>query len=167
MIHKILPIIFLCACSIHAEYNKDDWIELNKIHVCKHAPTQQQVIFCNSFTCMGPECNEWHIADVSHIVSSEAKAVNLTGILIITHGTSHEIANMTLYFRRWGEDQDYLYCDQVVEAHICGGQRSPLSIWVPLSDDKKFEFKWTRSNDGQWPLWSAYGINLSLNAWGE
>ena len=35
------------------------------------------------------------------------------------------------------------------------------------NEDKEFKFKWTRSTFGQWPENPAYGMSLSLNAWGE
>ena len=152
---------------LSATYNPDDWIPLTTITVPKHAPSQQQVIFVNSYEEIGPLAGEWHTIDVSNLVPEEAKAIFLEGILIITHGFSTETANLQIFFRADGVTDYYIYPGQVIEASSENGQRSPMSLWIPLSKDKKFQFKWTRTNPGQWPIWSAYGINLWLNAWGK
>lgn len=159
-------LLFSYDCD-EKSYNKERWIELSSIYVSKQCPTQQKVIFVNSYTEVGPVSGEWHTVDMSDCLPEDAKAINLVGILIITHGLSIETANMQLYFRTYGDTGEYLYTGQVCEASVYDGQRSPLSVWIPLSKDKKFQFLWTRSNSGQWPTWSAYGINLSLNAWGK
>lgn len=167
LIITFLLCTFLLISHLTATFNASDWIDITKIHISKKSPTQQQVIFVNSFTEVGPIANTWHIVDMSNDLPEEAKAVNLVGILIITHGLNSETADLELFFRAYGETDYYLYTGQVIEASIYNGQRSTMSVWIPLSSDKKFEFYWTRTNAGQYPSWSAYGINLSLNAWAE
>ena len=170
--NKILSFITcLITSTCFANYNTTDWVELEKIYV-RNTPNDKEekalrVIFVNSYTEVGPKDNEWHVVNVSHLVPEDAKAIFLVGILLITHGSCLEIANLQLYFRPHGSDENVSYIVQIIEASLDGGQRVPFSIWLPLSEDKKFEFKWTRTNPGQWPHWSAYGINLSINAWGK
>lgn len=163
---------FICICLLSASiqsyaYNPTEWIELNKIYVAKDFPTQQDVICINSYLEKGQKAAQWHEVDVSSMVGENAKAVNLVGKLVITHGNNQETADLHLHFRRAGNFENCRYAAQIIEASSKNGQRSNLSIWVPLSEDKKFEFMWTRTNPGQYPDWSSYGIYLDLNAWGE
>lgn len=178
-------------------YNPDNWLELSKIHVTKDAPTQEyRVLWMNTYSQELYPCqdnypvdgdwseedrwmerygwcgksypdNEWITVSVSDRVPLTSKSIYLTGILIITTGFHQESPSMTLKFRRKGCLEEYHYTHQVVVATSPGGCRSPMSVWIPLNEDKEFEFKWTRSTFGQYPQNSAYGISLSLNAWGE
>ena len=111
--------------------------------------------------------NQWITVSVADRVPDTAKAIYLTGILIITTGNAQESPSMTLIFRRKGETEEFKYAHQVVVSSSPGGARSPMSVWVPLDDNREFEFKWTRSTYGIWPENSAYGISLFLNAWAE
>ena len=98
-------------------------------------------------------------------LTADAQAAFLSGLLIITRGTTSETADITLTFRRPGDGTPCTkYLGQAVEAHSGGGQRSPISSWVPL-DDGKFEFCYRIMTPGSWPTNSAYGINMSLQAW--
>ena len=163
----IFFVLFLSSFTYaHAQYNPADWIPLTKIFVSYHAPTQQQAVFVNTYTGVGAPPNQWNTVSVAGLVDPAATAINLTGILIITHGLSDEDANLEIFFRRTGETNDYLYTGQVIEPFVGGGQRSTMSCWVPLSSAQEFDFYFTKTNPGQWPTWSAYGINLSINAWG-
>lgn len=100
-------------------------------------------------------------------VPADAKVAWLSGILIITHGTTNEIADMRITFAADAASVDCnQYIGQVTEAHVQGGQRSPISVMVPLRD-AKFAFCYRVSTTGTWPKNSAYGINLSLQAWGR
>jgi len=178
-------------------YNQEDWIELSKIHVTKHSPRQEYlVMWMNTYSqtiypCTVnypfpgdwseedrwmerygwagksyPDC-EWITVSVEDRVPEDAKAVYLSGLLIITTGNMQESPSMTLKFRCKGEEKEYKYCHQAAVQSTPGSVRSPMSVWIPINDKKEFEFKWTRSTYGQWPNNSAYGIALSLNAWGS
>jgi len=154
-------------------YNANDWIDLKKIHVSRHSPSQEQVIFLNTYTGVGvdPEKEDyldsgvWHVIDISEQIPKKAKAINIGGIMIITRGLNEETANMTINFRNFEEEKEYIYQGQVIE-NLHSGQRSPISIWVPVTDGK-FEFKWDRRYDGEYPQWASYCLNLWINAWGE
>jgi len=122
------------------------------------------VVFFNSYTGEGlakfPE-NEWTTVDVTGIIPEGAKAIYLSGLLIITHGTLEQICDLTLAYRDQGETEDYPYMAQTVEAVVNGGVRTPHSIWIPVHDGK-FQIKWRRSTMGNWPENCAYAINLKL-----
>ncbi len=165
----IIFLLFFIALHIncHCTYVPTDWQEITTVGVSRNSPTQQQAIFVNSYTGVGPVAGAWHTVDVSDMVPVGTKCIFVSGLLIITHGTTAETANLTISFRRYGETENYYYIGQTIEVDTQGGQRSTMSCWIPLSEDLKFDFFWTRTNTGQWPTYSAYGINLSLNAWGK
>lgn len=99
-------------------------------------------------------------------VPRNAKWVFLSGQMLITHGTTQEIADLKVVFRRPGDNS--VTCEhhlgQSVEAQREGGQRTPLSTWVPLRDGA-LEWCFTTSTPGAWPEHAAYGVNLGLQAW--
>ncbi len=127
-----------------------------------HTPIQFTAIFLNSYTGEGLDtfpANEWSTVDLSGILPEGTKAVYLSGLLIITHGTEEELCDLTLAYRNHGERDDHIYIAQTVETAVQGGQRTPHSIWIPVLEGK-FEIKWSRSTDGTWPAHCSYGINL-------
>lgn len=111
--------------------------------------------------------NEWVTVSVADRVPENAKAIFLTGRLIVSNGHIAQTGNMTVTFRRKGETREFAYQHQACICNVPECARSCLAVWVPLNEDKEFEFKWTRSTFGQWPEHPAYGMSLSLNAWGE
>jgi len=151
------------------EYDPADWLEGTVLGVTKRSPTQSDpIVFLNTYTGQGVDQfpdNQWVTVDVSQIVPEKSVAVFLSGLLLITHGTSVETADLKVYFRADGDNEDYKYDWQTVEASTANGQRSTMAVWVPLSADRKFQFKWQRSTSGQYPDHSAYGVNLVLNAY--
>lgn len=123
-------------------------------------------VFVNSYSYTGPTAGGWVQIDLKpYGVAADAKAAFLSGLLIITHGTSQQVCDATVSLRAPGSGlQAANYLGQVVEAHVGGGQRSGFASWVPLVNGV-FEFQWSRSTFGQWPQECSYGINLSLQAW--
>ena len=111
--------------------------------------------------------NEWITVSVSDRVPESAKTIFLTGIMIVSNGHIAQTGNMTLSFRRKGEEKDFAYQHQTCICKVPECARSCIAVWVPLNEDKEFEFKWTRSTFGPWPSHPSYGMSLSLNAWGE
>lgn len=111
--------------------------------------------------------NEWITVSVADRVPDRAKAIFLTGRLIVSNGSKPVTGNMTLAFRRKGETKEFRYQHQACICNSPENARSGVAVWVPLDKNKEFEFKWTRSTFSQWPEQPAYGMNLSLNAWGE
>lgn len=123
-------------------------------------------VFINSQTPAGPAAGQWVQIDLKpYGVAADAKAAFLSGLLIITHGTSQQSCDAYVALRAPGSTLAAgNYIGQVVEAHVGGGQRSGMASWVPLSNGV-FEFQWNRNTFGLWPAECAYGINLSLQAW--
>lgn len=118
----------------------------------------------------------WCTIDVADYgVPSDAKAVFLSGILIITHGLTAETADLLVGFRAYGDVSPIAelpypggvwYIAQSVEAAVGSGQRSTMSTWVPVRDGK-FQFTYSKATGGAYPTNSAYGINLTIQAWGR
>lgn len=151
--------LFLTGCQ-----GTSGFVEGSTIGIVAHSPTQFPVVFFNSYTGEGlakfPE-NEWTTVDVGGIIPLSIKAIYLSGLLIITHGTSEQTCDLTLAYRNQGDSVDYPYTAQTIETAVSGGQRTPHSIWIPIQDGK-FQIKWRRSTAGNWPENCAYGINLKL-----
>jgi hypothetical protein len=118
----------------------------------------------------GPQkAGAWHRVDLKPWgIAADAKWAELSGLLIITHGTTVETANLTVSFRRVGDATADCrgYMGQVVEAAVGSGQRSYVSVTVPLV---KGEFEWcyTRSTGGSYPTNSSYGVNMVVQKWGR
>lgn len=118
----------------------------------------------------GPQATDtWHTVDLTAFgVAEDAKVAFLSGVLIITHGTTEELANLTVTLRAHGDNNSSCskYLGQVIETSIASGQRSTFSTMVPLNAGK-FDFCYRISTTGNYPDHSAYAINLSLQAWGR
>lgn len=114
-----------------------------------------------------PAAGVWHRVDLKKYgVAADAKAAFLSGMLIITHGTTVETADMTLTARSPGDNASDCnkYLGQAIEASVGNGIRSNASFWVPLVNGE-FDWCWKPSTGGVWPTNSAYGGNFSLLAW--
>ncbi len=144
--------------------NCGEWVT-GQVYVRDDHPKAPIAIFINSYTSYGPMNGSWQQLNVSALgIPSEAKAVFLSGLLIITHGTMAESCDLTISFRAPGNDLDAgNYMGQTVETAIGGGQRSTMATWTPIKDGK-IEFQWNRSTFGQWPTSCSYGINLSAQS---
>lgn len=145
------------------------FVEGTTIGVPSKSPTGiAPVIFINTATGAGVTENpsgEWSVIDLSGIVPDGTKAVRLDGLMLITHGSTSETANLTIAFRSVGETYSYTYNMQVIEASTGNGQRSIGGDWIAIDENKCFEIKWDRTSQGQYPEFSSYGINLRLTAY--
>ena len=145
-----------------------EWVS-GSVKVYAPSPSDAPMgVFFNSYTGAGAAVNTWTTVDLSDVVPDNTIAVYLTGILIITHGTKQETADMHMFFR---QDQSYdpkgRYTHQVIEASSRNGQRSTMGVWVALDANKRFQYKWETGPEsiyGQYPAYSAYGANLLVNA---
>ena len=111
----------------------------------------------------------WHHVDLKPFgVGQDAKVAFLAGLLLITRGGTNEIADIRLTFRAAGDQTASCdkYLGQAIEANVGGGQRSNMASFVPLKNGE-FEFCFHFNTPGQYPTNSAYGINISLQAWGR
>lgn len=148
--------------------------DVTKLHVVMGSPRQTiGPVFANSYTGLGPIANQWKLVDLTQWgVPTTARWAFFTGFLIITHGSTAETADLQVTLRATGDTgvtctyTSPWYIGQTVEAAIGGGQRSNMAVWVPLVNGT-FEWCWTRSTAGTWPANSAYGVNLSLEAYAE
>lgn len=149
-------------------FNILNWIEVDKILVPNFGPASQLLpVFFNTPPALGPAVNTWTTADISDYVAPNTVAIHLTGLLLLTHGTTAETADLRLHFRRDSSQGDRNYIHQVVETSTTGGQRSPMACWIPLTDAKTFDWKWnTQHPPGTYPAFSAYGANLQIDAIG-
>jgi hypothetical protein len=153
------------------------WARVTEIYTRTGNAFLRGDIFVNTYTGVtAPEgCapSTWCTVDVSTLTASDAKSVFLSGILIITHGSAAETADLQLGFRAFGDNEGcpvpqvptcVWYVGQSVEAQVGSGQRSNMSTWVPVRDGK-FQFWYALSTGGAYPTNSTYGINLSIQAW--
>lgn len=114
-----------------------------------------------------PASGVWHRVDLKPFgVSADAKSAFLSGMLIITHGSAAETADITITASRPGDNSRDCAktMGQAIEASVGNGIRSNVSFWVPLINGE-FDWCWKGSTGGVWPNNSAYGANLSLLAW--
>jgi hypothetical protein len=148
-----------------------DWIECSAIGIPGHVPRPVRIMFVNTANGVGMKDfppGKWSVVDVSKLVPPGTKAVGLAMFLVITHGTTTEIADLRVAFRRHGETRNNAdsYTQQAVEAHVGGGIRTTGFEVVPLSDDGKFEITWSPvPMPANWPTWSAYCVNVGLACW--
>jgi hypothetical protein len=100
-------------------------------------------------------------------VSADAKIGFLTGMLIITHGTTQETADVHVTAAAAGQPIDCTrYLGQTAEASVGNGIRSNAAFFVPLNAGK-FQFCYYIQTPGKWPTNSSYGINFTLQMWGR
>lgn len=142
------------------------WQKSTETYTAEGNSKSPVAVFVNSYTGTGPVSGVWHEIDLKPLgVAADAKSALLSGLLLITHGTTQETCDMHVALRAPGNGLDAgNYLGQVVEAHVGGGQRSGFTSRVPLVNGV-FQFHWTRVNSVQWPAGCAYGINLSLQEW--
>ena len=102
-------------------------------------------------------------------IPSDVKAVFISGLLIITHGATPEVAGIAITFRAPGNplpggDNKLM---QTIEAAIGGGQRSNAAVWVPVVNGKVEWYWWVENGlpAFNWPTNSAYGANLSIQGY--
>ncbi|MGW8304377.1 MAG: hypothetical protein ACWGIK_00935 [Achromobacter pulmonis] len=162
------------------------WLEGTAVGVPEGGPASHMIapIFINTATGEGvaqlpdsgvPGANgPWRLVDLSGIVPEGTKAVFLSGLLIITHGTETGIADMAIGFRKPGyvlnptpawDPNDHSFAMQCCEADVTGGQRSTAATWVALDENLKLECRWMRTMPGAHPQKPSYGINLRITAY--
>lgn len=164
----ILVILGLLASLAHAQPNAyyPQWSRATETWVTLDNSTSPQVVFANSSTGAGCPSGQWCTVDLTTVgVATDAKSAFLSGMLLITHGNTSQLCDLTVSFRAPNSAMTpNYYLAQAIEAHIGGGQRSTMSTWVPLVSGA-FQWQWNRNTQGAWPAECAYGVNLSLQAW--
>lgn len=119
-----------------------------------------------------PACTKWTSAPITidfrpFGVADDAKVAFLTGILVITHGTTEETADIHVTFGAPGMPLDCTrYIGQTIEAAVGSGQRSNMSTMAPLTNGQT-QMCYYLNTPGRWPANSSYAINLSIQLWGR
>jgi hypothetical protein len=158
----VLALAFVATQAL-AQY---EWVEGSIFGLRTGNTKKPSAIFVNSYTGHGPAAGQWVTVDLTeHGIPIDTKGVFLSGLLIISHGSTGGTCDLTLALRAPGDKLDYgNYIGQVIDVWAAGGQRSTFATWVPVIEGK-FEYQWNRNTWGQWPKECAYGINLSLQAY--
>lgn len=151
--------------------NAQTFTQVHEFFIRIDSPHPQGDVFFNSTVqdFHPPIEGAWQTEHVQELnIPTDVIAVFLSGILIVTHGRTNEIADMGIVFRRPGDAtilcQAGYEVGQVVEADIQGGQRSTMSTWVPVVDGA-FQWCWWSSTDGTYPDHPSYGANLTVQAY--
>lgn len=124
------------------------------------------IIFVNSWTGDGltqfPN-DVYGTVDLTGKIPPDTKGVFVSGILIITHGTTEEICDLHISFRRDETVPEWTYIGQTIEAQLLGGQRTPMFELLPVKDSK-MQIKWSGNtiSAGNYPSHCAYGVNFRL-----
>lgn len=162
---RLLALVLFFAFAAFAQAPAA-WVKSTEVYTNPDNSKAPAPVFVNSYTNAGPLAGQWVQIDLKPLgVAADAKAAFLSGLLIITHGSTPQTCDATVALRAPGSQLTAgNYLGQVVEAHVGGGQRSGFASWVPLVDGV-FEFRWDRNTFGQWPSECSYGINLSLQSW--
>lgn len=166
MMRYIAPLLISLMSSIASA----GWVS-GTIHVRDDNAKTPILIFVNSSdngVARGPLSAVWNDIDVTAFgIPSTAKSVFLSGILIITHGTTPGYCDMSLLFRAPGDLMGAdNYIAQVFEPWLGGGQRSTMASWAPIKNGIT-QFQWNRSTQGFWKENCSYGINLTAQAYVE
>lgn len=160
---KLFAAIALALVAFAAQAG---WVEGSVVGVRDDNSKAPIPIFINSYTNYGPASGMWHRISLESMgIPADAKGVFLSGILIITHGTTTQTCDLTISFRAPGDTIDAgNYIGQTIEAITGSGQRSNMSTWAPARNGE-IEFYWKRNTTGQWPSECSYGINLSAQSY--
>lgn len=182
MIRYVSALVLLLGASSPASSQTTattpTWQKMTELYI-NTGPPRQAAGPVSASTCswngtcqqIGLPSGEWHTVDFTAQpwgIPIDAKVVMLVGVLIITHGTTAETADLQLVFRAPGDER--VACSasnligQAVEASVGNGQRTNLTTWVPLVGGKT-QFCWILSTKGLWPTHSSYAVNMSVQAW--
>lgn len=163
-IHVAIGVLF--GWLWFADCEAQHWVEGSTIGVRVQTAREDNLISVNSYASPTSfPAGEWHTVDVTaQGVPLDARAVYLSGLLVITHGAAPGICDMAVSMRAFGSTQQPRMMGQVVEAHAGGGQRSTFGHWVPLSEGK-LQFYWTRSTWNQWSNAPDGGCSYGMAAW--
>jgi len=150
-------------------FDSEKWACASEILFWKGSP--KTAVFFNTYSGDGVTTpwngllftrGQWTRVDLSEHIPLDAKAVNLGGLLIITHGNQQETANLTLNVKPPSSNENPAnYEGQVIEVWTGGGQRTNFATWVAV-EDAKFDFYWNVNQLGTYPEFSSYGINLNI-----
>lgn len=137
-------------------------------HPVAKSPAQETAYFADNVNhANAADEHNWVDVSIPEAFPDNVCAVQIHGILILTAGGRAEVANLTAAFRAPGEDRDFDYSMQCVEANRGGGQRSNASVTVPVVD-RKFQIKWSFAADddgASFPTTTAAALNLAYSGY--
>lgn len=154
------------------------WVRCTELFVPRDNPTSWEARGTGAYLAFpnvgvagqgyGVQPNTWTTLDLTRLgVPRDARAVFLHTLMIITHGTTPEVAGATIAFRRPGTvDNSGSYHSQVCEATVGGGQRTTDALWCPV-ENGLIEVYWSpqRAVNANWPTGSSVALSIAINAW--
>lgn len=161
-----LLIATLISMSAHAGFIT------GTLHTRDDNSKAMQAVFSNNYNNTGSPFNQWVTIDTttlcdgsSNCLPTGVKGIFVSGILIITHGTTNEACDLNFAARAYGDllNEGNSIC-QTIEPFLGGGQRSGCSTWIPVVNDK-FQIYQKTNTPGTWPDHCSYGINLVVQAY--
>lgn len=157
-----LPIILVIVAAIaYGEYT-----EAERIGIIRGGPSNTRpLITADTYWHNGYQPGQWYTIDATEFVPIDAKGIYLSGMLIITHGPiDGEMCGLTMRFRGWGDKSERNYMAQAGTTVAGGGIRQHYGDWIELRSGK-FEFKWDRITQGEWPEHCSYALNFRATAY--
>lgn len=150
------------------------WVRMTELN-CANTQVmmyQENVVYgsTNLSPNWGFQAGSWITTDLTpYGVPLDAKFAFLSGMLVISHGTTSETANVTITFRIPGDTtaDPIQYLGQTLEAAVGGGVRSNAAMWVPIKDGKIEWLYKTAPIPALYPAYSAYAVNFTLQCWGK
>jgi len=159
------------------------FIKASSILVPSNAPAENPAIFLNSVTPLYEACGYpqpslpapgvWTLLDLTPSgVPSNAVAVDLRGILIITDGSGTIVSDLAVAFQKPGGPLTPAnYVEQTIGIGSSGGARTNADCICPCLNGC-IEWSWYRGSYGEWPTGpiapyptgAAYGLNISVQA---
>lgn len=169
--NKVLAALAVCLAiftSVEANAQAVTWQETTVVGTNPDNSKAPIGYFVNSYTVTGPAANVWTDIDVTQFgVPATAKEVLLSGVLIISGGSTFQTCDLLISARAPGSTWNPAnYIDQVINVGSGNGQRAPMSTMAPVVNGK-IELWWNRidTDATQWPEGCAYGVNLSIQAY--
>lgn len=106
----------------------------------------------------------WVSVDVTPSgVPRDAVSAQLSGVMVITHGTVAQTCGYTLYVRRFGARHWHIF-GKAVEAKVENGQRINWNFRAPLRDGK-FEMWWDQYGQRGWPTGCGFDVAVIVTGY--
>ena len=116
----------------------------------------------------GPPPDVWTPLDLTRFgVPRDAVSVDVSGLLVITMGSSPGFSNMCLAFRKPGAENVEIrkhYVFQVVGNTGDGVRSTAATIVTPVNGIIEYGWFWTGNEPG-WPSGPAMAANLTFTRW--
>lgn len=141
---------------------------------------QGQQCFSISSSCRALQPGQWYFVDLRPLgVGTDpdtgqyvgAKFVIVNGVAIITGGTQNQNVNPEIHFTFARPDDNTASCTKYIgqtlnPLQVGGGVRSNVGTLIPTIDGQ-YKFCFSVNTSGNWPNSPAYGVNLTVQLWGN